>query len=290
MKTKILFSLILLLCSSCTNKVSSTTPELKFIDLPEEQGIVEIGDLEYQLEYQDDNRAIRKAYLGDIDNWKWVDFGMPQTRIKVTDTDLGFGHDLAFNCYEQLKTEEWCTQKLEIVLENGDITEYILKWEYANGGDSILIRNGEKIWEGHMNGGLGFAIPSSKQIGDEIAIDYRDSNYDGENPEFWWKESILLTHGKTVIDIVDTEAYSKAFAPNEILGMFAYFAEKDGKVFLVFNGKEIGEGYDRVFNQYECWDGPPIQIAGDGNILDFFAVKNGAWYHVQVGQFDDIGP
>ena len=59
-------------------------------------------------------------------------------------------------------------------------------------------------------------------------------------------------------------------------------------VFLVFNGKEVGAKYDKVFNQHCCWDGPPVQVACNGEIVDFFAIRENGWYHVQAGNLASL--
>ncbi len=100
--------------------------------------------------------------------------------------------------------------------------------------------------------------------------------------------SILLTHGNTVIDIARTSGYSTAFAPNEVQGKLACLARKDGKWFLVFDGREVGERYDEVFNRCCCWDGPDLRPACNGEVVDFFAVRENGWYHVQAGDLSGL--
>lgn len=248
----------------------------------------EVDDLDYQLVYHDEEIEIREAFLVDVHNWSWSDFVMPSRRISDTDMDIISGSKLAKDCFEQLRTEEWCKQTLELKSANGESVQYILELESPTTGNIRLIKNDKIIWSGHINGGTGPGINSLIRIGNEIAFDYLNSNYDGENPDFWTKESIIMTNWDVAVDIVDTTGYDAAFAPNDIQGKLVYFAKKDGQEFLVFDGKEIGNKYDRVFRQYCCWDGPPVQIVGNGQIIDFFAVKNDAWYHIQAGKFDFI--
>ena len=157
-----------------------------------------------------------------------------------------------------------------------------LACDHILGGHCLLKRDGWLIWEGDMNGGTCRPIDSSRKMGDDILIDYVTVVTSGQ----LMVDSILLTRGDTVIDVVETTGYDAAFAPDEIMGKLLYFAGKhrpDEKILLVFDGREVGE-YDAVFNQYCCWDGPPIQIYSNGEIVDFFVQKDGDWYHIQAGR------
>lgn len=284
----IIMLILLLLLLGCSPVDKSTRANTAIPTPAESTESIKVGDFEYQLIYRDEEIEIREAFLGDNDNWEWVDFIMPQARITETDMNLVSGSELAHACFEQLKTEEWCKQTIELKSANSKSVQYILELESPIGGNIHLRNNGEIIWSGHINGGTGLGINSFMRIGDEITFAYLDSNYDGENPGFWVKESIIMTNGDMAVDIVDATDYDAAFAPNSIQGKLVYFAKKDGKDFLVFNGKEVGDTYDYIFNQYCCWDGPKIQTVDNGQIIDFFAVKNDRWYHVQAGVFDNI--
>jgi hypothetical protein len=96
-------------------------------------------------------------------------------------------------------------------------------------------------------------------------------------------QSVVFTENDKAVDILSTTDYDGAFAPNGVDGKLAFFGRRNGKILLVFDGKEVGEKYDKSYDQYCCWDGPPIQVYGDGNIVDFFGEKDGILYHVQAG-------
>src|SRR5262249_5133941 len=132
-------------------------------------------------------------------------------------------------------------------------------------------------WTGITNGADSFAILTSKQIGDELVFDYSKSNWGSSDKALWVTASILETQQKTVLLIPE------AFAPNVIDGKLIYFKMKSKNEVLVFDGKEVGETYNDVFNLSCCWHGPPLEIAADGKIIDFFAQKDDGWYHVQAG-------
>lgn len=230
----------------------------------------------YKIVYQEKDFAIREALLskGQIN---WDTFVMPPSRIKIFAMNLGDRRRETYwqdNCYRQLQSTGWCTQIFEIAKSSGAIDHYKLQCDFWIGwGNCELLKNDQSIWNGHMNGGIDDPIESIEQVGDEIAISYTDSDYDGQSTS-WRKQIVLLTKNYAVVEIND------AFAANEVSGKLIYFSTAGGKTTLVFDGKEVGEKYDKVFNQLCCWDGPPIQIKGNGKIIDFIARKGNDWYHV----------
>ena len=205
---------------------------------------------------------------------------MPEARIENTIQSLGLGREMI--CNKQPESNLPCTQTIEIPVGNGGTDKYILGLESVNGGKGSLIKNGRLIWSGYTNGGKAFAILSSIRIGDEIAFDYYKSNWGSNEKSLWMAGSILMTRGNAVALIPD------AFGLNAIQGKLIYFRVKNRKEILVFNGKELGETYDEVFNQLCCWLGPPIEIASNGEMIDFFAQKGSDWYHVQAGYLLDV--
>jgi len=231
--------------------------------------------LSYKLVYQKDGFAIREAFLGKSAIWQWDDFPMPDGRIKNTAPSLGLGRQMI--CDKQVLSGTPCSQTLALPLENGGSDEYILRLADVSGGSSLLTKNGKIIWTGITNGANSFAILSSKRIGDEIVFDYSKSNWGDDRQALWVTASILMTKGKTVALIPD------AFAPNAIDGKLIYFRMMSKREILVFDGQVVGEFYNDVFNLLCCWHGPPLEIASDGKIIDFFAQKDDGWYHVQAG-------
>jgi hypothetical protein len=232
---------------------------------------------EYKVIYQDGKFEIREALLGTDAIWK-ADFQMPQARIENTSASLNLGRDMA--CDKQLDGNTSCSQTLEFPLANGGADEYTLRLDDPKGGAGVLFKNKRLVWSGYTNGGPAFAILSSRKMGNEIVFDYSKSNWGSNQKPLWMTPSILLTKGNAVVLISD------AFAPNILDGNLLYFRRKTKSAILVFNGKEVGASYSEVFNQLCCWGGPPIEIASNGQIIDFFAQKGRDWYHVQAGYFE----
>jgi hypothetical protein len=231
--------------------------------------------LDYKVTYQQDGFVVREAFLGKSAIWQWDDFPMPPTRIQNTVQSLGLGREMT--CEKPATSSTPCSQTLALPLANGGTDEYILRLEDVKGGSGLLLKNGKLIWTGVTNGADSFAILTSKRIGDEIVFDYSKSNWGDGDQALWVTASILETKGKIVVLIPD------AFAPNAVDGKLIYFKMKSKKEVLVFDGNEVGETYNDVFNLACCWHGPPLEIASDGKIIDFFAQKDDGWYHVQAG-------
>lgn len=228
-------------------------------------------NLIYKTIYQQNGFSIRQAFLGYNAIWHWDDFPMPPTRIQNTRESLGLGHQMT--CDKNSTSNTPCTQTLTLPGNN----EYTLRLADVKGGSSLLMKNGKLLWTGITNGANSFAILSSKQLGNEIVFDYSKSNWGNKDQPLWITDSILLTQEKTVVLIPD------AFAPNIVKEQLIYFKMKPKKDVLVFNGQEVGDSYNYIFNLTCCWHGPQLNIANDGKIVDFFAQKDDGWYHVQAG-------
>ena len=84
----------------------------------------------------------------------------------------------------------------------------------------------------------------------------------------------------------DIEQLENAHTPNEIRGNLIYFHRKHNRENLVLGGSELPETYDYVMSWPCCGGGYYIQVNSDGQIIDFFASKGDAWYHVQAGYFE----
>lgn len=237
---------------------------------------------EYQIVYRDGDFSVREMFLGDIANWDWENFVMPQARITDTVHVLSLGHEMVCNSGDQDLYP--CKESINVPSESNTSNTFTLESEYQFGnGNFVLKKNQQIIWIGHMNGGLATPINSVvKYKNNDIAIEYTDSDYDGVKPNFWRADYILITNGYNVSIVDSAFAPNSVFAPNFVDNKLVYFRRDGKKVHLLFNEKEISE-YDSVINQYCCWDGPPIQVYGNGKIIDFFAIMNNGWYHIQAG-------
>jgi hypothetical protein len=179
-----------------------------------------------------------------------------------------------------------------VKLSNGEINTFefnLLNKDSFSGGYSLR-KNGVVITEGHLNGGTWVDIPATVIFAGEIVFEYVDYPPWDESgmPKIF--NSIIVTSEDRAIDIAKDLGYEMAFSPFGVQDNLVYLASRDDKTYLVFDGKEVGNYFDSVFNQCFCWDGPQIQPVSNGEIYDFFARRDNGWYHVQAGNpdaFDD---
>ena len=246
------------------------TPSPQPSDTPEPQP----QSYAYKVIYTDGSFSIRQAFLGTDAIWNSA-FRLPAARIENSAAGLGLGRDMA--CDTKAGVSTHCSQTIEITLDEGAIDKYVLGLASPTGGTGTLFKNGRLIWSGTTNGANSFAILSSIRVGNEIALDYSKSNWGSNESPLWITPSILLSQGNAVKLIPD------AFAPQSIRSKLAYFKIYNRKETLIFDGKPLGDTYDEIFNLQCCWHGPAIGIAGNGEMIDFFAQKGSDWYHVQAG-------
>ena len=107
-----------------------------------------------------------------------------------------------------------------------------------------------------VNNKLLFAVRTADNLGNHLAYDGKDfaNGYDAV-------ESFAQVGDKTIViglkaigniytmfvnGVVQNTGYDKVVGVTEIRGKLAYFAEKGGKSFIVFDGKEFGKEYDQV--------------------------------------------
>ncbi len=246
--------------------------------------------LHYETIYTNGNLQIREAFLGSLDTWQWSDFSMPAARITEEVGTYGPSTDYdSKRCDKDIKANGWCVITIKRAGVNGLPSEFDLVTSdmAMTGGHYRLRKNGQFIWEGDLFGGTWLAIHRITWIGDELAIEAVVVEPDSQK-KF---ESILLTKGNTVINVQQTTQYDEVFYPFDFDGQLAYFAktyQPQLKTVLVVGGRAVGQEYDSVFNQYCCWDGPPVQIINNLEIVDFFAERNGGWYHVQAGNLASL--
>lgn len=244
---------------------------------------------EYEITYQKENFQVRERLLGQDDNWEWESFIMPELRIHDPLPDLGldslYPNEKYEKCLAQIKETGWCREIVQFTTAEGEVVSFSLdKNHLPMMGDYKLEKNNQILWESELVGATSGPILSTKRIGDEVAIEYIDIP-DPKSGNFI--HSILITSQNTVIDLKNTTGYDAVFAPNEVDKRLIFFAKEytpEVKSLLIYDDSVVAE-YDSVFNQKCCWDGPPVQILGNGKIIDFFARKNGVWYHVQAGYF-----
>ncbi len=214
---------------------------------PESQkGVPGAETLNYRIVYESEegDLKVREAFLGSLETWKWEDFSMPQARIQNTVQDLGLRG--ACSTTAEFQASGQCIDTATIKTADNKEQRFDLICDHMIGGHCLLKRNGKLMWEGDLIAVTCGPVLSSKKAGDGIVIDYFNVVTPGKRSV----DSILLTKGDSVIDIVGTSQNDGAFAPNVIQGKLMYFAYKysaNRQVLLVFDDQMIA-AYDSIFN------------------------------------------
>ena len=278
MKFNQAFLLLLLLFTACSK--NSITPDDKTQYTQKSPVIIstDVKSLKYEVIYKDGDFEIREVLIGDKDLQFFSSFsGRVQEKVEnLNPPKFVQGGDWC----DKLQAIGWCSQIIEFEKSNDeDVYDFQCdSWSFIR--NCKLYKNGQLIWNGHMNGGLDFPVESIKRIGDEIVISYVDSNYGEDTDQFWRKNIIIITKGNKI------ERFENVHTPNEIRDNFIYFRQKNNEEALVLDGNELPETYDYVMSWPCCGGGYSIQVNSDGQIIDFFASKGNDWYHVQAGYFD----
>jgi hypothetical protein len=240
--------------------------------------IVQKEPLVYQVIFQRGAFAIRQAFVGA---WNARVIYERTTRISGGEVTLpDFKTDSGRPCFELIEATGWCTLTATVKSNQFQMTHNSL----AIGGTYKLSKNGSLLWEGELLGGTCTPIQSIRIIGDEIAIGYITLKSKSHVVE-----SILLTQGNTAIDLLGTTSYKAISLPSELQGQLVYFARSGSSdTFLVVEGEKVGDEYKSILNPCCCWDGPPMRVLNNREVVDFYAEKEDGWYHVQAGNLESL--
>lgn len=282
--TLIFFVLLLLGCSTdISNQINVTQTQFPSATLtytpassktPASQPTPTEYILDYEIVYSQDSFFIQQAYIGSKDSLRQYDIPIPKGRVNNLDPDI----EIEWVEYSSPTKEGFYFGKIiSIPAANNLKNVFTLDCKALTcNGNAVLRKNGEDIWSGHMNGGLGFAFHSILGLDGEIILEYSDSNWGNGETEFWKKDFIIRS------DENRTTIIESAFFPYIINDQLIYFQRKNGLSFLYFNDQLVGVGYEYIVNRtsggYTLRD-----MRSDGKMIDFFALINNDWYHVQAG-------
>ncbi len=290
--TLLALSFLLVACSAGTQATAVPTSSgvpVTAVPSPTESSPAKETPLNYKIVFDRGDFQIREAFLGSLDTWNWQSFSMPAARIPRGSGPRNFESDYDYErCYKEVKATGRCAITIKMAARKD---QQPIKFDLVTndmsltGGHYLLRKNGRSVWEGDLFGGTWLAILGLARIDDELAIDtvITDSQK--------LHKTILLTQDNSAVDVLQATKYDAVFYPCELEGKLAYFAhisQSQNKDILIFDGQEVGYAYDEIFNQYCCWDGPPIQIASNGEVVDFFAERDNGWYHVQAGNLASL--
>ena len=231
--------------------------------------------LDYTIVYENDDLVVREGYINDAE--VLANLYHPNDRIKTSVQ--------TFNYYDFLPPMGDEKFSKPILDSNGTLFQLDGDFSYS-GGNIKLMKNGRLIWSGILQVPIGYPIGRIRFFDDEIAFDYVDVMLDADNALGQVTQSIVYTQGNTAIDVAKTMGYESAFAPFSIGNKLAYIATLNtDEHIIVFNSQEIKLGYTFVHNDY-MGDAVSFSVRGNGEMIDFYAKKGDAWYHVQAGSPD----
>ena len=231
--------------------------------------------LDYTIVYENDDLVVQEGYINDAE--VLANLYHPNDRIKTSVQ--------TFNYYDFLPPMGDENFSKPILDNNGTLFQLDGDFSYS-GGNIKLMKNGRLIWNGILQVPIGYPVGRIRFFDDEIAFDYVDVMLDADNALGQVTQSIIYTQGNTAIDVAKTMGYESAFAPFPIGNKLAYIATLNTEEhIIVFNSQEIKLGYTYVPNAY-AGDTGPYRVRGNGEMIDFYAKKGNAWYHVQAGSPD----
>lgn len=95
-------------------------------------------------------------------------------------------------------------------------------------------------------------------------------------------EAKVLVGGESLNDRL---GHAQIFGFRMIAGKPFYFFTQDGKVRVSYDGKVLPQSYDKV-PHYGCCDSTGYNPRGSERMVSFFGLRDGQWYHVDMGSYD----
>ncbi|MBL8078141.1 MAG: hypothetical protein JNM55_09295 [Anaerolineales bacterium] len=223
--------------------------------------------------YQDKGFSISETRIGDAESIQWTKLPIPDDRIQDSTPSLDVDGD-QLPIPSPNAGDFPFSLTISVPVNDNSANIFELKSQYFIGnGKAVLEKNGEIIWEGFMDGGTGLPVQSFLNFNGEIIFGYTDYSRPAQNQAM---EYVVYSAGdKTVV-------IKSAFVPSVIMGEAIYFQRVDNQVFVARNGRRIGEPYDSIL-QACCGYEAKYGVLHNEKVVDFFAVRNQDWYHVQVG-------
>jgi hypothetical protein len=83
--------------------------------------------------------------------------------------------------------------------------------------------------------------------------------------------------------------YEEMFGFQLIAGRPFFFFKQDGKIGFSFDGEIVEAGYEEI-PHYKCCGIAPINPVVAQKMVSFFAERDGVWYYVEAGVYDDLPP
>jgi hypothetical protein len=107
----------------------------------------------------------------------------------------------------------------------------------------------------------------------------------------WGDHWVLEVLGEVVIDgnsLNKELGYDEIFNWRLLKGQPFYFFKKNNKIGISYAGKTLPQQYDEVMH-YQCCEPAMFNPRNFDNLTQFHALRNGTWYYVEAGLFENQG-
>jgi hypothetical protein len=83
----------------------------------------------------------------------------------------------------------------------------------------------------------------------------------------------------------ERHGYEETFGFQLLRGRPFYLFDREGQIGVAYEGQEIVLGYESV-PHYGCCSGAELSPVQAENMAAFFALRDGAWYYVEIGAYE----
>lgn len=104
----------------------------------------------------------------------------------------------------------------------------------------------------------------------------------------WDGRWVVEANGMLIVDgaIVNQDwGYQEIFGCQELNGQPFYFFSQEGRTYLSYGGETLPVSYDSVYHGY-CCEPAAFNAAGNGQMVWFYALRDGFWHYVELGAYD----
>ncbi|HSJ57137.1 MAG TPA: hypothetical protein VLC95_08145 [Anaerolineae bacterium] len=135
----------------------------------------------------------------------------------------------------------------------------------------VVVRGGEAVYSGGATMTVDMPVRSLSGWGEHWALEVDDQ---------------VIVDG---VDLGAREGYDAVFGFHVVGGEPFYFYRQDDTVYMSYAGETLPETYDQVVHD-ECCEPSMFNAQGNERMVWFHALRDGVWYYVEAGLFDQAPP
>lgn len=165
-----------------------------------------------------------------------------------------------------------------------------LDWTRFHGVVPVCLGDDLLTVESLDNYGIQYAV---KRDGEVVYTYTASKQYAGAPPVkrlAAWEGHWILETVEGVF--VDGESLTEQLGVDEVFhyvifrGQALFFFDQKGQVGISYGGETLPYTYDEVVH-YQCCEPAFFNVASNEHMLWFYALKNGTWYYVEIGMYDE---